>query len=279
MIFSEPLVRLFADGYDAETTALAVSLTRLMFPTSCSRHCLFLCGILQSFEEFTYRRSSASCRTASFPVFLSVQRPIRHLRTGRRVPHRLVCADGCSGAVAAQKRVCLSSVFQAARRRDEKSIRPDGARHDQHLGAADQPTINSKFGSRLFDGSGVSAIELSYNLYTIIVGVFVLSVTNVIFPRLSRLTAGNEQELFRKTISRTSGRRCILSHHDGGAHGPVGAARFAHLRRRRIRCVFRVHYVPGAPLHFSGHGGFRLQAILCRAYFAEQNGRIPSSPA
>ena len=35
-------------------------------------------------------------------------------------------------------------------------------------------TISSKFGSRLFEGAGVSAVELSYNLYTIIVGVFVL---------------------------------------------------------------------------------------------------------
>ena len=33
MVFAQPLVTLFADGYDAETAALAASLTRAMFPT------------------------------------------------------------------------------------------------------------------------------------------------------------------------------------------------------------------------------------------------------
>ena len=61
-------------------------------------------------------------------------------------------------------------------------------------------TINLKFGSRLYEGAGVSAIEFSTNLYLVIAGVFVLSVTNVIFPKLSRLT-GREQE-------GSSGRRC-----------------------------------------------------------------------
>jgi len=53
-------------------------------------------------------------------------------------------------------------------------------------------TISAKFGSRLFAGAGVSAVELSYNLYTIIVGVFVLSVTNFIFPRMARSAAGGD---------------------------------------------------------------------------------------
>ena len=33
ILFAEPLVTLFADGYDAQTAALAASLTRVMFPT------------------------------------------------------------------------------------------------------------------------------------------------------------------------------------------------------------------------------------------------------
>lgn len=33
ILFAGPLVSLFADGYDAQTAELAVSLTRVMFPT------------------------------------------------------------------------------------------------------------------------------------------------------------------------------------------------------------------------------------------------------
>ena len=53
--------------------------------------------------------------------------------------------------------------------------------------------INSRFGSRLYGGAGVSAMEYSTNLYLVIAGTFILSITNVIFPKLSRLTAGGQQ--------------------------------------------------------------------------------------
>ena len=65
-------------------------------------------------------------------------------------------------------------------------------------------TINSKFGSRLYEGAGVSAIEFSTNLYLVIAGVFVLSVTNVIFPKLSRLT-GREAVDLDQMIETTAG--------------------------------------------------------------------------
>ena len=39
VVFAEPLARLFAPGFDAETAALATQLTRIMFPT------VFLTGV------------------------------------------------------------------------------------------------------------------------------------------------------------------------------------------------------------------------------------------
>ena len=70
-------------------------------------------------------------------------------------------------------------------------------------------TINSKFGSRLYEGAGVSAIEFSTNLYLVIAGVFVLSVTNVIFPKLSRLTGREQEGEFRETL-RTTLHGCLF---------------------------------------------------------------------
>ena len=53
MAFSEQFVALFADGYNAETAALAASLTRVMFPTVFFTGLAFsFVGILQSLDEF-----------------------------------------------------------------------------------------------------------------------------------------------------------------------------------------------------------------------------------
>lgn len=55
----------------------------------------------------------------------------------------------------------------------------------------------------------MSAIEFSTNLYLVIAGVFVLSVTNVIFPKLSRLTGREQEGEFRETL-RTTLHGCLF---------------------------------------------------------------------
>ena len=53
ILFAGPLVSLFADGYDAQTAELAVSLTRVMFPTVLFTGVAFsFVGVLQSLGEF-----------------------------------------------------------------------------------------------------------------------------------------------------------------------------------------------------------------------------------
>ena len=64
-------------------------------------------------------------------------------------------------------------------------------------------TINTRFASDLYNGAGISAIDYANNLYTIIVGVVVLSVANVIFPRLSRMTANDENGSVFDTVIMT----------------------------------------------------------------------------
>ncbi len=54
MLFPQPLVALFADYSDPQTTALAVSLTRVMFPTVFFSGVAFsLVGVLQAQDHFT----------------------------------------------------------------------------------------------------------------------------------------------------------------------------------------------------------------------------------
>ncbi|MFR4336129.1 MAG: lipid II flippase MurJ [Lawsonibacter sp.] len=137
-------------------------------------------------------------------------------------------------------------------------------------------TINTKFGSRLYEGAGVSAMEYSTNLYLVIAGVFILSITNVIFPRLSRLTAEHQEGAFRDTLRQT-------------VHGSLFfvlpmAAGLMVLARPMVSFLygggefdaFSVSITSEALVWVSlGMVGYGLQNILSRAYFARQDGRTP----
>jgi putative peptidoglycan lipid II flippase len=137
-------------------------------------------------------------------------------------------------------------------------------------------TINTKFGSRLLNGFGSSAIDMSTNLYLIIVGVFILSVTNVIFPRLSRLTAENEAQKFNETIRQTI--------HASMYFVIPMMAGLAVLSLPIVNLIYgggqldagSVLITSDALRYVSlGMIGYALQAVLTRAYFARQNGKMP----
>jgi putative peptidoglycan lipid II flippase len=137
-------------------------------------------------------------------------------------------------------------------------------------------TINTKFGSRLFDGFGATAVNLSNNLYLIIIGVFIMSVTNVIFPRLSRLTVANEADRFRATLGSTV--------HTSMYFVIPMTAGLAVLARPVVDLIYGGGEFGGAAVDITsralafmslGMAGYALQAVLSRAYFARQNGRTP----
>ena len=136
--------------------------------------------------------------------------------------------------------------------------------------------INSRFGSRLYGGGGVSVLEYSTNLYLVIAGTFILSVTNVIFPRLSRMAAGERQGELEDAL-RTS------------LHGTLFfvlpmAAGLMLLSRPLISFLYGGGQFDGQSVALTssaltwlslGMVGYAVQNILSRAYFARQKGMAP----
>lgn len=61
--------------------------------------------------------------------------------------------------------------------------------------------VNLRLASGLENGEAVSAIEYSYNLYLIIVGVFSYTLSNIIFPEMSKLTADNNKDDMKKILN------------------------------------------------------------------------------
>ena len=277
VIFSDQLVALFSD-FDPVTAALCSSLTRVMLPTVFFTGIAYsFVGILQSFDEF------------NIPALISV------IANGIIIVYFWVFNDrfGIYGLAIAfliawlmQAVVQIPSLAKKGFRfRPKFSLKSEGMKKVFALmlpvmvSAWVQPinlTINTRFGSRLFEGAGVSAIELSNNLYIIIVGVFVLSITNVIFPKLSRQSAKNEKEGISDTVRTTMhtslyfvipmmaglmviSRPLIDLIYGGGEFG-----------------AFSIDITSQALFFVSlGMVGYAVQAILCRVYFAKQSGLVP----
>ena len=278
MLFPQPLVALFADYSDPATAQLAASLTRVMFPTVLFSGVAFsLVGVLQAQDHFTAPAlmSAASNLVIILYFFLLDE------------------SMGIYGlAFAYLVGWLLQGLIQIPPlRRLDYRYRPGFSFGDEGMKKVFalmgpvmvstwvQPinlVINSRFGSRLFGGSGVSIMEYSTNLYLVIAGTFILSITNVIFPRLSRLTAGGQQGQFRDTLRQTihSSLFFVL---------PMTAGLMV-VAKPLISFIYgggqfdaaAVEQTSTALVWLSlGMAGYALQNILSRAYFARQNGRVP----
>ena len=278
ILFAEPLVTLFADGYDAQTAALAASLTRVMFPTVLFTGVAFsFVGILQAMDRFNIPALISTVSNLviiGYFYFLDEDYGVYGLAAAYLVGWLL------------QALVQVPSLSQIGfRYHPNFSFRTEGMRRAFALmgpvmvSTWVQPinlTINSRFGSHLYDGAGVSAMEYSNNLYLVIAGVFILSITNVIFPKLSRLTAQHREDAFRNTLRQT-------------VHGSLFfvlpmAAGLMLLARPLVSFLygggefdeFSVSITSQALVWVSlGMVGYGLQNILSRSYFAKQDGRTP----
>lgn len=278
ILLSVPLVDLFAKGYDEQTAALSVQLTRIMFPTIFFTGIAYsFVGILQSFDEF------------NIPAFISVLSNaviILYYPTLNR-------HFGIYGLAVAFLIGWSVQAFVQVPSLKKKGFRyypAMGVRNDEMrkvfalmlpvmVSTWVQPimlTINSRFASYLYKGSGVSAIEYSTNLYLMIIGVFILSVTNVIFPKLSRLEVADRKEEFTETIRSTMHVSLFFVI-------PLMAGVMA-LSREIIGLIYgggqfnaEDTEITSKALMFTSLGmiGYAVQNIIGRAYFAKQDGRTP----
>ena len=278
MLFPEVLVAVFADYADPQTTALAASLTRMMFPTVLFSGLAFsLVGVLQAQDHFTAPAlMSAASNLVIIVYFFTL--------------------DSKLGIYGLATAYLLGWLFQGLiqvpplaklgyRYHPSLSLRSEGMKKVFALmgpvmvSTWVQPinlVINSRFGSRLYDGGGVAAMEYSNNLYLVIAGTFILSITNVIFPRLSRLTAGGREGAFRDTLRQTihSSLFFVL---------PMSVGLMV-VARPLISFIYGGGQFDGQAVGLTstalfwlslGMAGYAVQNILSRAYFARQDGRTP----
>lgn len=278
MLVPQPMVALFANYEDPQTTALAVSLTRVMFPTVLFSGIAFsLVGVLQALDHFTAPAlMSAVSNLVIILYFFGMNEkfgiyglagayllgwflqgviqgpPLRRLGY-RYQPGLDFRSEGMKKVFALMGPVMVSTWIQPITQ-----------------------AISSRFGSQLYNGGGVAALEYASNLYLVIAGTFILSVTNVIFPKLSRLTAGGKEGEFRDTIRQTTHASLFFVLPMSVGLMVVARPLVSLIYGGGEFDAFSVDITAAALTWMSlGMAGYALQNVLSRAYFARQNGKGP----
>ncbi len=119
------------------------------------------------------------------------------------------------------------------------------------------------------------ALTTAYTLYTVITGVFVLSIANVVFPDFSRQAVNSEEELGKNLNATLSGMVFLLL--------PMTAGLFV-LAEPLVRLLFErgaftsestVNTAAALRAYSVGMLGYGLQTILSRGFYAKKNGVTP----
>ena len=278
IIFSPQLTQLFASGFDAETAELCTQLLRILFPATIFTGIAFcFVGVLQSMDEFNV---PAAMSIASNLVII-----IYYLLFNSRFGiYGLTVAFLIGWAMQAIIQI-PSLLKKGYRYRPYIKINDEGIKKIVLLmlpvmvSTWVQPinlSINTKFASGLFNGSGVSAVEYANTVYSIIVGVFVLSIVNVIFPRLSRMLIDNENEGFSKTISATIEAMAFLIIPMMVGLMVLSEPVIKLIYQRGAFDDFALSITSRALFFFAlGMPGFGIQSVLSRAFYAQKNGKAP----
>ncbi|NLY44165.1 MAG: murein biosynthesis integral membrane protein MurJ [Clostridiaceae bacterium] len=204
ILFSDQLVGIIASGLNQQTHELTVKLVRILFPMIVFTGLAFsLVGVLQSFNEF------------NIPAIIS-------LASNLFVIFYFISLDkyfGIYGLAVAMLIGWLLQVLIQVPSLVKKGYTYSFKLNFMHEGLQKvfnlmvpvlistwvQPIntmVNIRLASYLNEGKAVAALDYANKLYVMIVGVFVYGLTNLIFPSLSRISAGNDMEQLAKLINR-----------------------------------------------------------------------------
>ena len=136
--------------------------------------------------------------------------------------------------------------------------------------------VNLRLASGLENGEAVSAIEYSYNLYLIIVGVFSYTLSNIIFPELSKLTADNNKEQIKNILNNSIKVSLLFIIPMAVGIGMLSNDIIKIIYERGEFTAESTLLTSKALLYYSiGMIGYGLMEILNKAFYAMQDSKTP----
>ncbi len=278
MVFSRQLVGFIGDGLSPATQELAARLVIILFPSIVFTGLAYaLAGVLQSFGEFNVPAAISLVSNSILVVYLLV--------VGDRLGIEGVAVAMLVGW-AFQVIVQIPSLIKKKfRYRPVVSLRDPGIKKSALLAVPIlisswvQPintTVNMYLASGLNGGQAVAALDYANKLYIIFVGVLTYAVSNLIFPSLSRLAAGEDKAAFRDIAARALSAVLFVIL-------PVMVL-FLLLRVPIVQFVYErgeftaesTALTASALLFYSlGMAGFAMSEILNKVFYAQHDGKTP----
>lgn len=276
VIFSSQLPQLLYHGFSPETSALSAMLLKILSPMILFTGIAYsMVGILQSQGKFNIPAALSTVSNGIIILYLIFFNDKFGI-TGVAVAYLIGWAMQMLMQVPSLNRLGY---------RYRPSIRHEGLKTifllmiPVMVSTWIQPlnfSISSYFGSGLFEGEGVSALEYANSLYTVVAGVFVLSVVNVIFPNLSKLSVNNKKDEFAQVVKSTSiSVLFLLIPLTAGVM--ILSEPLIRLLYERGAFTTESTLLTSRALTFMSIGmiGFGLQTILSRAFYSMKKGKIP----
>lgn len=277
-LFSSPIVGVLASGYSAETKALTSQLLKIMMLTIVISGTAFsLTGILQSLGEFNIPAAMSipsNCLIIFYCVFLIDDYGVFGLA--------VVFVLGWLTQVLIQ---IPSLIKKGYRFRFKIDLKDSGLRE---IGLMTVPVlisqwavpvnfiVNQMVASNVYSGAGTTAINTANTLYSVITGVLILSISNVIFPRLSKQKALDDSKAFSDTMQTTiRGMMFFLIPMMCGLivlSEPVIRVFF---ERGAFDAVSTQRTAIALRFYSLGMVGYGLQTILSRGFYASKDGKTP----
>lgn len=278
MIFSNYIVRIIAGGYNDDIIQLISSLLVIIFPTIIFTGLAYcFVGILQSLGEFYIPSIISLVSNGLLIIYLLV---FKNRFGVRGVAFAMLLAW------STQVIVQLPSLIKKGyRHRLRLSFKDEGIKKvcilalPIILSTWVQPInnlINIRLASGLDDAGSVTALDYANKLYIILVGVFTYSITNLIFPSLSRAQSSGNSKEFSDIVRRAVKYVMLII-------TPVMAG-FLILNKPIIRLfyergMFDEHStaLTASALFFYSLGmlGYGIQEICNKAFYSMRDGKTP----
>ncbi len=277
IIFSRQIVGFIAGGYEEAKLAQTAYLLKILFPSIVFTAVAYIAvGLLQSYGEF------------NIPSLISL---VSNLVM---IGYLMIFGDrfGLTGIVwsmfvawAMQLIIQLPALWKKGfRYKLTIDFRDSGIKDVVKLALPVlisswvQPictVINTRVGSTLGDGA-VSGLNWANKIYIIMVGVFAYAVTNFIFPKLSRQSAGGDTDGFAKTTRSSLGWTVFII--------ALISSLFIALSEPIIKVVFQrgqftadsTKITATALFYYSfGMVGYAICEILNKSFYAVKDGVTP----
>ncbi|MBE7031147.1 MAG: murein biosynthesis integral membrane protein MurJ [Ruminococcaceae bacterium] len=282
MIFSHQFITLIAGGLDAQTHALSVVLVQILFPTIIFTGLAYcFVGILQSFGEFTVPAIISLVSNGLLIAYLFVIGD-RFGVQGIAIAMLIAWSGQCIVQFPSLKK--LGYTYRPTLKSESEGIKKVcKLALPIIISTWMQPIntmININLASGLNGGQAIAALDYANKLYIILVGVFTFTVTNLIFPSLSRASATQDKAEFTSLVARAI--RYVLF-----LITPIMVG-FLLMSTPIIRLFYeRGEFtadstaITATALFFYSLGmlGYGLQEIANKAFYALQDGKTPMKVA